>query len=70
MTNAQRSILSYLSELEESVTDLIRFANMRRSEVTRRSLTVRWQLLWRGNLPFVTPQNWDALREKRKPEGA
>ena len=72
MTNAQRSILSYLSEVEESVTDLIRFANMRRSEVLpRRSLTVWWQLLWRGSLPFVTPhQNWDALREKRKPEGA
>jgi len=71
MTNAQRSVLSYLSEVEESVTDLIRFANMRRSEVVpRRSLTVWWQLLWRGNLRFVTPQNWDALREKRKPEGA
>ena len=54
------------------MTDLIRFANMRRSEdVPRRSLTCQWwQLLWRGNLPFVTPQNWDALREKRKPEGA
>ena len=59
------------SEVEESVIDLIRFANMRRSEVVpRRSLTVRWQLLWRGTLRFVTPQNWDALREKRKPEGA
>ena len=59
------------SEVEESVTDLIRFANLWSSEVVaRRSLTVQWQLLWRGNLRFVTPQNWDALREKRKPEGA
>ena len=51
------------------MTDLIRFANMRRSEdVPRRSLTVRWQLLWRGNLPFVTPQNWDALRRRESPK--
>ena len=42
MTNAQRSVLSYLSEVEESVTDLIRFANMWSSEVVaRRSLTVQ-----------------------------
>ena len=50
------------SEVEESVTDLIRFANMWSSEVVaRRSLTVQWQLLWRGNLRFVTSQHWDAL---------
>ena len=70
MTNAQRSILSYLSEVEESVTDLIRFANMWSSEVAaRRSLTYSGNYCGAGTCASLLHKTGTRC-EKTKPEGA